>query len=57
MGELNKDELETLQDLLNEEIISYLKDGYSKTDEYVVYLLSIIKKLNLKLVYNLDKYA
>lgn len=57
MEKLNKDELETLQELLNEEIISYLESGYLKTDEYVIYLLSIIKKLNLKLVYNLDKYA
>lgn len=46
MENLNKDELETIQELLNEEI-RCLKD------EYIVYLCSIIEKL----VYNLDKYA
>lgn len=35
---MNKDDLDLLQDLINEEILSYLDSGYKLTDEYTVNL-------------------
>lgn len=52
---LNDDEKETLEELLNEEILSYLKSGYNIEDEYVVYLRNIISKLHLKERYDFNK--
>ncbi len=52
---LDTDDLSILQELLNEEILSYLQSGYEVTDEYVIGLRTIIKKLNLKEIYNFEK--
>ena len=48
-------ELECLQEILNEEILSYIQSGYKITDDYVVLCRNILKKLNLKEIYNFDK--
>lgn len=53
---MDKEDLEILQEILNEEILSYLDSGYSSKCEYVVRLRNILKKLNLKEIYNFDKY-
>jgi len=45
-----------LEELLNEEILEYLHSGYSLQDDYAQTLRGIIKKLDLKEVYNFDKY-
>lgn len=55
MGNLTKEELETLQELLNEEILSYLDSGYGLQDEYVISLRSMIKKFCLKEIYDFDR--
>lgn len=52
---LDEDDIGLLQEILNEEIFSYLDSGYSVKDDYVVILRTIIKKLNLKEIYNFDK--
>ena len=52
---LDKIDLSILQELLNEEIENYLQSGYKLTDEYVIRLRNILKKLNLKEIYNFDK--
>lgn len=52
---LDKIDLSILQELLNEEIENYLQSGYKLTDEYVVTLRTILKKLDLKEIYNFDK--
>lgn len=44
-----------LQEVLNEEILSYLSSGYKVTDNYIVTLRGLIKKFDLKEVYNFDK--
>lgn len=48
-------ELECLQEIINEEILSYLDSGYSIKDEYVILCRSILKKLNLKEIYDFDR--
>ena len=48
---MDKEDLEILEEVLNEEIASYLQSGYSKNDEYVIKLRNILKKLNLKEIY------
>lgn len=52
---LNTDELSILQEIINEETENYLQSGYKLTDEYVIRLRNILKKLNLKEIYNFDK--
>lgn len=52
---LSKDDLDILQELINEEIFSYLDSGYKLTDEYVINLRNVLNKLNLKEIYNFDK--
>ena len=53
---LSKEELECLQEILNEEILSYIQSGYKITDEYIILCRNILKKLNLKEIYSF-KYA
>ena len=48
-------ELECLQEIINEEILSYLDSGYNIKDEYVILCRSILKKLNLKEIYDFDR--
>lgn len=52
---MNNEELLILQEILNEEILNYLLSDYKLDDEYVVKLRSILKKLNLKEIYDFDK--
>lgn len=52
---LNVEELECLQEVINEEILSYLDSGYNIKDEYIILLRNILKKLNLKEIYDFEK--
>ena len=52
----NEQELAILEDLLNEEILSYLRSGYYLHDNYVVSLRAIIEKLGLKEIYNFSMW-
>lgn len=52
---LNVEELECLQEVINEEILSYLDSGYNIQDEYIISLRNILKKLNLKEIYDFEK--
>lgn len=53
---MSKEDLDILEELINEEIERYLESGYKLTDEYTVNLRKILKKLNLKEMYDFDKY-
>ncbi len=50
------EEMYILEDILNEEILEYLRSGYNVQDDYVKILRNMIKKLDLKEVYNFDRY-
>lgn len=52
---IDKEDLEILQELLNETILCYLDSGYKLDDKYIIDLRNLLKKLNLKEVYNFDK--
>ena len=52
---LDKNDLDILQEILNEEILSYLDSGYKLDDEYTIDLRNLLKKLNLEEVYDFDK--
>lgn len=52
---LSDEELDLLEEIINDEIISYLESGYKNTSEYVVSCRNILKKLNLKELFNYDK--
>ena len=52
---LAKEDLEILEEIINEEIESYLQSGYSLKDQYVIDLRNILKKLGLREIYNFDK--
>jgi hypothetical protein len=53
---LSKYHIYILEDLLNEEILSYLESGYSLEDEYIIGIKEIMKILNIKEKYNFDKF-
>ena len=53
---LNIEELECLQEVINEEILSYLDSRYNIQDGYIILLRNILKKLNLKETYDFEKY-
>lgn len=53
---MSKEELEILQEIINEEILSYLQSGYELTSSYINVLRGILKKLNLKETYNFEKW-
>ena len=53
---LTKDELFTLQGVLNEEILSMLESGDGLKDYRVVIMRGLLKKLGLKEYYQFDKY-
>ena len=55
MEMLTNNDLSILEELINEEIENYLQSGYKLTDEYVINLRKILKKLDLKEIYNFDK--
>lgn len=52
---LEVEELECLQEIINEEILYYLESGYNIKDEYIILCRSILKKLNLKEIYDFEK--
>lgn len=52
---LSDEELDLLEEIINDEIISYLESGYKNTSEYVVSCRNILKKLNLKELFNYEK--
>lgn len=52
---LDKKDLDILQEVLNEEILSYLNSGYELDDEYIINLRNLLKKLNLEEIYDFDK--
>lgn len=52
---LTKDELDILEDALNEALEEYLDSGYKLTDEYVINLRALLRKLGLREYYNYDK--
>ena len=52
---LDKKDLDILQEVLNEETLSYLDSGCNLDDEYIVNLRNLLKKLNLEEIYNFDK--
>lgn len=52
---LDEKDLIILEELLNEEILEHLKSGYGLTNGCVVRLRAILRKLNLKEIYNFDK--
>ena len=49
------EELECLQEIINEEILSYLESGYNIKDEHIILCRNILKKLNLKEIYDFEK--
>lgn len=53
----NKEELDQLEGVINEEILSILESGYGTKNSSVVILRGILRKLNLKEYYNFDKYG
>ena len=57
---MNKDitlvDLQILEELINEEIKNYLENGYKLTNEYVVNLRNLLRKLNLKEIYVFDRW-
>ena len=53
---LDKKELDILQEVLNEEILSYLDSGYKLDNEYTIDLRNLLKKLNLEEIYDFDKW-
>lgn len=52
---MNKEDYEILEEILNEELESYLSSGYSLQSEYAINLRNLIRKLNLKEIYDFDK--
>ena len=55
MEMLTRDDLSILEEIINEEIENYLQSGYKLTDKYIIDLRKILKKLNLKEIYNFEK--
>jgi len=49
-------ELNILEDLLNEEIIEYLRSGYGLDNKSVVCMRGILKKLGLEEYYDFEKW-
>lgn len=53
---LDKKDLDILQEVLNEEIFSYLDSGYKLDDEYTINLRNLLKKLNLEEIYDFEQW-
>lgn len=51
---MSEEEKAILEELLNEEIKSYLESGYKITDEYVINLRNLLKKFGLKEIYKYE---
>ena len=52
----NDKELKYLEEIINEEIKDYLGSGYPLTDDYVVTLRGILKKLGVQEIYRFSEY-
>lgn len=52
---MTKKELQILEIILNEELLSYLSSFHKLDDKYVKDLRNIIKKLGLREVFNFNK--
>ena len=52
---LNDYERSILEEIINEEILSYLESGYELEDEYTITLRHLLKKFSLKEIYNFDE--
>lgn len=50
-----KEELDILEDVLNEAIEEYLYSGYKITDEYIINVRGLLRKLNLREYWDYDK--
>lgn len=53
---MSLNERDILEEIINEEILSYLNSGYPITDEYVITLRNILRNYDLKETYNYNKY-
>ena len=53
---MTKEELDVLEGVLNEEILSILQSGYGLKDSSVVIMRGLLKKLGLKEYYRFDEY-
>lgn len=53
----NQRELNYLEEILNEEILSYLRSGYGLDNEYVVTLRGMLEKLGLKELYTFARWS
>ena len=45
---MSEEEKSILQEIINEEIKSYLESGYKETSDYIIILKRLLKKLNLE---------
>lgn len=54
---MTKEELEILEGILNEEILSLLKSGYGTNNQYVITMRGMLKKHGLKEYYRFDDYG
>lgn len=52
---MTEQELSLLEEILNEELLSYADSGFKITEDCVVQARSILKKLNLKEIYNFER--
>lgn len=55
MSNLSEEEKAILEELLNEEIKSYLQSGYKVTDDYVIVLRNLLKKFKLREIYKYER--
>jgi len=52
---MSKEELDILEEIINEELESYLQSGYSLKSQYAIKLRDLLKKLKLRELYDYDK--
>lgn len=52
---MDKEDLDILEEIINNEIESQLDSGYKLNSEYVISLRNLLKKLNLKEYWDYDK--
>ena len=56
MRMFDHEELTTLEELLNEEILGCLRSGYSLNEDYIVRMRGMLKKLGLKELYTFERW-
>ena len=52
---LTRDDLDMLEEIINNELESYLDSGYLLTSEYTIKLRNLLKRLDLKEIWNYDE--